>query len=585
MKELLQRLKTRFTRAAFELGRRLQANFFLYLAAVFTVIVLADAATINYIGGMRQTSYDTMMRLRINVPAPAQDIVIIDIDERSLAAMAPEYGRWPWPRQVLAEFVERVQAQQPQAIVFDVLFSDADIQNPDSDAYFNEVMAANSNTLFPMLRLDPSQDSLSQLTYAQVPGAVKVDPAASDSATVALVIPPFVGVQQPGRLGTNNVYPDSDGVVRRYPVRLLNDGWQLPALPLTVAGFTAANTAANTTNHAADAPDSILINWRGTKKNPRAYPSVSFSDVYLDMQKETPGRAADEFAGKILIIGSTAAGLSDIKGTPISAMFPGVEILATAIDNVRSGDWIRAPTVKWFYYLMALAVIWSTAFAFYRSGAGTRVDKFYGLSAILLLGFSYATVNLGNWYINLSGAVFIGALYFSVARLYAFATARAMDTSVVARYEARDGNMKGLLLALHFPVETREEAALEKLAARIGKRVKNEMSAEILQGRQKGLWRLFENTLIVCWAFDADNDAAGAAIRGEADDIITNLGALVREAGVAAALPAASVVVRRTEGRIRSKQVNDWQVLFAAALLDEGKPHSASPNTSGETRA
>lgn len=577
MKEFLQRLKTRFTRAAFELGTRLRQNFFLYLAAVFTVIVLADAATINYIGGMRQSSYDTLMRLRINVPTPAPDIIIVDIDERSLAAMAPEYGRWPWPRQVLAEFVERVEAQQPKAIVFDVLFSDPDIQNPDSDAYFNEVMAANANTLFPMLRLDPSQDPLSELTYAQVPGAVKIDPAASDSATVALVIPPFAGTQQPGRLGTNNVYPDSDGVVRRYPVRLIDNGWQLPALPLTVAQFDG--------QAATDAPNSILINWRGTKKNPRAYQSVSFSDVYLDMLKETPTRAGNEFAGKILVIGSTAAGLSDIKGTPISAMFPGVEILATAIDNVRGGDWIRAPEAKWFYLLMSLAVIWSTAFAFYRSGAGTKVDKFYGLSAIILLGFSYATVNLGNWYINLSGAVFIGALYFSVARLYAFATARAMDTSIVARYEAREGNMKGLLLALHFPVETREEAALEKLSARIEKRVRNEMSVEILQGRQKGLWRLFENTLIVCWAFDADNDTAGAAIRAEADDIVANLGALVQEAGVAAALPAATVVVRRTEGRIRSKQVNDWQVLFAAALLDEGKPHSASPNSPGETRA
>jgi adenylate cyclase len=176
-----------------------------------------DSATVNYVGGMRQTSYDTMMRLRVNVPAPSDDIVIIDIDEKTLAAMAQEYGRWPWPRQVLAEFVEKVSAQKPQAIVFDVLFSDPDIQNPDSDAYFNDVMAATPNTFFPMLRLDPSQDGQSALTYALVPGAQKADPAAADSETVALVIPPFAGVQQPGRLGTNNVYPDADGVARAYP--------------------------------------------------------------------------------------------------------------------------------------------------------------------------------------------------------------------------------------------------------------------------------------------------------------------------------------------------------------------------------
>ncbi|MFZ5722590.1 MAG: CHASE2 domain-containing protein [Pseudomonadota bacterium] len=569
MSALLQRLKTWFTRFAFDIGRRLRGNFFLYLAAVFTLLVLIDAATVNKIGGMRQSNYDLMMGLRFNVPAPSPDIVIVDIDERTLAAMAPEYGRWPWPRQVLAEFIERVQAQQPQAIVLDIVFSDADIQNPDSDAYFNDVLAASPNVFLTMVRLDNALDEQSALAYPLVPGAQKTVPEASDAATVALILPPFAGAQQPGRLGTNNIVPDSDGVARRYPVRLHDDGWMLPGLPLTVA---------QAAGQGADAPDNVLINWRGTRKHSRAYPSISFSDVYLDMLKETPARPASEFAGKTLIIGSTAAALGDIKGTPIDATFPGVEILATAIDNVRGGDWIRAPEAKWFYLLMSLAVIWSTAFAFYRSGAGTKVDKFYGLSALILLGFSYATVNLGNLYINLTGPVFIGAMYFAVARIYAFATERAMDTSLVARYEAHDGQLKGLLVALHFPVETREEAALEKLAARIRREVRHEMSAEILQGRQKGLWRLFENTLIVCWAYDANDEAAAQAIRSEVDTVLRNLPDLVRSAGVAAALPADRVVTRRTEGRIRSNEPGDWRVLFAATLLEEARaPGTAEP--------
>lgn len=578
MSALLQRLKTWFTRTAFAIGRRLQSNFFLYLAAAFTLLVLVDAVTLNKIGGMRQSNYDLMMGLRFNVPAPSPDIVIVDIDERTLASMAPEYGRWPWPRNVIAEFIERVQAQQPQAIVVDVVYTDPDIQNPDADAYFNDVLAGHGNVFLTMVRLDSALDAQSELAWSQVPGAQKTDPAASDTATIALMLPPFAGAQQPGRLGANNIIPDSDGVSRRYPLRLRSDGWMLPALPLTVAQAEGKG---------ADAPDSMLINWRGTRKHPRAYPSVSFSDVYLDMLKENPQRAANEFAGKVVVIGSTAAALGDIKGTPISATFPGVEILATAIDNSRSGDWIRAPETRWFYYLLALAAIWGTAIAFYRSGANARVDKFYGLSAIILLGFSYATVNLGNWYINLSGAVWAGALYFAVARIYAFATARAMDTSVVARYQATEGKMQGLLLALKFPVETREEAALEKLAVRIRKRARREMSAEILSGRQSGLWRLFENTLIVCWTFNADDEAAAQAVRAEADDIVASLDALIREAGVAAALPAARAVVRRTEGRIRGSEPGDWQVLFAAALLEEnqvpGNDHPGSNNPKGES--
>jgi adenylate cyclase len=282
-------------------------------------------------------------------------------------------------------------------------------------------------------------------------------------------------------------------------------------------------------------------------------------------------RAPDEFTGKILIIGSTAAGLHDVKGTPLDRQFPGVEILATAIDNVRGGDWIRAPTVKWFYLLVTLTVIWGTAFAFYRSGAGTKVDQFYGLSAIALLGFSYATVNLGNLYINLAGPVALGALYFSVARIYAFATERALDNSMVARTEAQDGPLRGLLLVLHFPVETREESALEKLSAQLARGMKREMSIELLQDRQRGLWRLFENTLVICWAHVADDDAGWQAIRAEADTLVAALPKHINDAGVAAALPPDTVVIRRSEGRIRGQQPGDWRLLFAAALLEEGK--------------
>ncbi len=573
MSALLQRLKTWFTRTAFGLGRKLQGNFFLYLAALFTLLVLLDAATLNRIGGMRQANYDLMMGLRFNVPKPADDIVIIDIDERSLATLAADYGRWPWPRNVLAEFVEQVQRQHPEAVVLDVVMSDADILNPDADAYFNDVLTASNNVYMPMVRLDPAIDDQSQLKFAQVPGASVLDATASEASTVALILPPFTGAQQPGHLGINNIYPDSDGVSRRYPVRLIDDGWVLPALPLVVAQASGKGAAA---------PDSILINWRGTRKKPRAYPSVSFSDVFLDMQLEKPTRPADEFAGKIVIIGSTAAALGDVKGTPIGATFPGVEILATAIDNVRGGDWIRAPEGRWFYYLLALTAIWATALAFYRSGASTKLDKVYGLSALIMLGFSYATVNLGNLYINLSGAVYAGALYFSLARLYAFATARAMDTSVVARFEARDSNLRGTLLALHFPVETREEAALEKLATQIRRTARHEMSSEILQGRQSGLWRLFENTLVVCWVYADGDEAAQAAVQVEADGLRLRLADLVRAAGVAAALPATRAVIRRSEGRIRGNEPDDWRVLLAAALLTDPL-QAESTNTTTNT--
>lgn len=557
MSPFLQSLKTRLARLADDVGRRLRQSFFLYLAAVFTVIAIVDASTVNYFGGMRQSSFDTMLRLRVNVPKPDPDIVIVDIDEKTLAAMAADYGRWPWPRQVLAEFLQNVEAQQPKAVVFDVLFSDPDIQNPDSDAYFNEVIGGTSNTFFPMLRLDGEHDNLSKLPAAQVPGVMSTGLAVKD-ATLAMIIPPFAATQKAGRLGTHNVYPDSDGVVRSYPVRLDAQGWQIPSLPYVVA---------RAAGHGENAPDKLLLNWRG---KPFTYKYVSFSDVYLDMLKEKRTRPADEFRGKTLIIGSTAAGLLDVRGTPLDRQFPGVEILATAVDNLQHGDWLRAPEAKLFYLGLALLIIWGTAFAFWRSGASNKLDKFYGLSQFVLLGFSYATVNMGNVYINLTGPVFIGALYFSVARIYAFATERALDTSLVARVDASGAALRGLMLVLRFRLTTREEAAIAKLAERVAKAGQYDTSVEYVQGRQKGLWRLFENTLVVCWVHAADDAPAWDSIRAEADTVVRDLQKRIDEAGVGAALPLERLVTHRAEGRIRGETPEDWQALFAVAMLEEG---------------
>src|SRR5690349_11205199 len=135
------------------LARRLKHNFYLYLAGLFTLVVVLDVLFLHQVVDLRQKSYDFVIKNRLIKPKPASDIVIVDIDEASLSALAKEYGRWPWPRQVLGEFVQQLEEQKPKAIVFDILFSDPDVYNADSDAYFNDAIAETNNTFFPMLRL------------------------------------------------------------------------------------------------------------------------------------------------------------------------------------------------------------------------------------------------------------------------------------------------------------------------------------------------------------------------------------------------------------------------------------------------
>ena len=146
--------------------RKLKNNFYIYLAALFTVLVLLDATVFGVGLNMRDRAFDFMVKYRVIQPQADPDIIIVDINEASLHAFAKEFGSWPWSRQVMGEFVENIQTQKPKAIVFDILFSDADIFRPEGDEYFNEVISGAENTFFPILRLDISQDRESKLKFS-----------------------------------------------------------------------------------------------------------------------------------------------------------------------------------------------------------------------------------------------------------------------------------------------------------------------------------------------------------------------------------------------------------------------------------
>jgi len=537
------------------IGSKLRNNFYIYVAVVLSVVAVADLFTVNVIVGMRNKSFDTMVKYRFHVTPPDSNIVIVDIDEKSLSAMAPEFGRWPWPRQVLGEFVEKAEVQKPAAIVFDILFSDPDVYNAESDAYFNEVIGKTNNTWFPMVRLAPSADSESLLSPAKVPGA-RPTGSQDSTAKIAVILPFFESVQQSNRVGFSNIVPDIDGVSREYPVRYLEHGYEIASLPFAVA---RAQDSSKTV------PDNILLNWRG---RPFTYKHISFSDVYADMRKEHPQMSPREFAGKTLIIGSTAPGLFDIKVTAVDRQFPGVEILATAIDNLQKGDWLRVPKMPFVYLVITLIILWMTAVGFYRRGAGGKLDRFYGLSQFILLAISYTEINLFNVYINLTGPVMFGFIYYSVARYYAFATARALDDSVV-RAPGDDDGAIGYLLALRFDLPTREERLIAKLADVLTAQCRQQPSAEWLSGRQKGFWRLFENTLFLCWRAERADEARIKAIHAEVEKAVSSLPAVLSDKPMAGALPFERCSINRAEGGIGSGEQEEWRMLMGSALLHQ----------------
>lgn len=386
------------------LSERIGNRFYVgWAALLITVAVYAIAG--GHTGGMKHQAYDLIMKSRFQVPPPDPDIVLLDIDEASLAAMAPEYGRWPWPRSVMAELVEGLARQQPRAIVFDITFSDADVYQPQADKYFRDVVAHTPTTFFPMIRLNPENDKLSELRLGQLPGVVPASQDAPVDATIAVVVPYFFDVLDDRRLGTNNLYVDEDGNTRSYHVYREAYAWRIYSLP---ANVVAANGGA------LPEREDVLLNWRG---RPPAYHTVSFHPVYTSLLKQQAGRPANEFAGKIIIIGSTAPSLFDLKPTPVAQNHPGVEILATALDNLKNQDYL-SELPRWVYIVVTIVGIVALAAAFVYNVDDRWVNLIFTLVQAGLLLITYLFLNYTTWFVDLTAPFTAGLVYFSVARTY-----------------------------------------------------------------------------------------------------------------------------------------------------------------------
>jgi hypothetical protein len=310
----------------------------------------------------------------------------------------------------------------------------------------------------------------------------------------------------------------------------------------------------------------VLLNWRG---KPFTYRYVSFSDVYADMGNKDKKRPQDEFKNKIVIIGSTAPSLFDIKATPLDKMHPGVEILATAIDNFKHGDALRFPEWRFPYLLLTLTIVWLTAWSFYRNTGRDKIDRMFGLSQFVLIGISYASINLSTTYINLTGPVAVGLAFFTLARLYATATGKALEQSMVRAASERCGELQATLLLIRLDSERNliRPIVLEKIRSSLGKAGHSAKSVEVLVGTQKGLWSLFENTLAISWVAGEQDAEAQAAILRDIDALLATLPTVLQR-HLAQPDNAASHFIHHGHIAGGDAARAGWRTMFAEALLE-----------------
>ena len=260
---------------------------------------------------------------------PDADIVVVAVDDESLA----DVGAWPWSREVHARLIDRLENAGAATVAYDVAFLEPGA-DPAADQALAQAIARGGNVrLAAIATFDartPTVDGPPVAAMVQYPIPLLRDAAAG--------------------IGTTNVFPDRDGVVRALPAEVGEpSGGSVPSLALSVLGASSAASVAT-------GPGGLMdINYA------EGFPVVSAVDV-LD------GRAPPNlFASKDVLVGVTALGLGDQKLTPLDKANgqPGVIVLANAYNTMKRGAYLTpASNGETFAFVVALAFLVLAAVAF-----------------------------------------------------------------------------------------------------------------------------------------------------------------------------------------------------------------------------
>ena len=348
---------------------------------------------------LANTTFDLYQRW---APSPAaSSVVIIDIDDRSIAAL----GQWPWPRTRLAALIDRIGTAKPSVIGIDLMLAEADRTSPAKLGGILTEDGAAATDIARILGPLADHDDILARSMARVPvilgSALTNDPAAprvhgrggfavigEDTLTP---LPKFAGAILPlpnlaaaaAGLGFLNVLPDADGRVRRAMLVAAAGGAPAPSLSLETlrvargeSGYTLRSDAirvGQTTYPIGPDGRSWIAYQRAA-----AIPEIAAVDILHD-QADLGG-----LAGRAVLIGATAAGLADRWPTPLGRSMAGVEIEAQILADLTEGHMLSRP--RWLIGMEVLgAVLLSVAIAY----CGVYLPAFFAapISAFTALGW------------------------------------------------------------------------------------------------------------------------------------------------------------------------------------------------------
>jgi adenylate cyclase len=384
---------------------------------------------------IRLRTFDLYQNLRPRETV-SRPVVIIDIDEASLK----EIGQWPWPRTIVADLVTQLTQLGVAAIAFDVIFAEPDRMSPSIAATsFRDLDDETRNKL----RNLPSNDEVlaeairrSRVVVGQVGSATWVPRSETEAAlqtgfavrgpdptpflvTFAGLLRNVPAIEQAaaGR-GVFSIQPERDGIVRRVPIIMRAQGSLVPSLSIELLRVVTHSGAILIDTDQAGVQSVAIPGLQvPTDQNGRFWVHFNRHDParYISAKDVLQGRVPrDRVEGKLVLFGTSAVGLLDVKTTPVSAAMPGVEIHAQVLESALTKSSLSYPNYAIGVELLVAALV---GLAIIIVAPMLRASIMIALGAIIIAALLGA-----SWYLYSQYNLLIDFTYSLMSSLLVYLT-------------------------------------------------------------------------------------------------------------------------------------------------------------------
>jgi adenylate cyclase len=310
-------------------------------------------------------------------PYEAAPVRIVDLDEESLK----QRGQWPWPRTLVAELIARLQEAGAAAVGLDIIFAEPDRTSPramaatwnlpadlrrrldglpDHDRVLAETLRKGGAVLGYAAERSGPQRQLPARPFRVVFSGPSPLPFLHSFAGAITSLPSLE--QAAAGNGTLSFIPDSDGIVRRVPLIIGIRDQVMPSL-IAESLRVAQGQRKYTVKTAAEKGTGV----REIRIGGVIVPTTPRGEIWVHYSETGPGRVIpawkvlagtvprDQVEGHILLVGTSAQGLMDLRFSPLGTIIPGVEAHAQALEQILTGRYLERPT--WAGAVEALAIL------------------------------------------------------------------------------------------------------------------------------------------------------------------------------------------------------------------------------------